>query len=165
MDSFNTFCITGKEINENYTKPFRKEGVSMSKSIMYSLAATVLWGIWGVTAKLSADRMGHWPSLFIYSTVSFLIILIIFIVTGSTLKYASTSGVFLAVTAGLAGGLAVASFQKAISCGPLSSSISLTSLYPLIPVLYGVLLLGEKITIAKGTGMGLAIVAGILICM
>jgi len=137
----------------------------ISKPILYSLIATVLWGIWGITAKLAADRIGHWPSLFVCSSVSFLIILLLFIMTGSTLKQASTPGILLAVTAGLAGGLAVTSFQKALSCGPLSSSISLTSLYPLIPVLYGVLLLGEKITVAKGAGMGLAIVAGILLCM
>ena len=109
--------------------------------------------------------MGHWPSLFIYSSVSFLLILLVFSVTGSTLKHASTPGILLAVTAGLSGGLAVTSFQKALSCGPLSSSISLTALYPLIPVLYGVLLLGEEITLARGTGMGLAIVAGVLLCM
>ncbi len=137
----------------------------MSKPVLYSLIASGLWGIWGIFAKLAADRMGHWPSLFIYSSVSFLLILLVFTVTGSTLKHVSTPGVLLAVTAGLSGGLAVTSFQKALSCGPLSSSISLTALYPLIPVLYGVLLLGEEITIARGTGMGLAIVAGVLLCM
>ena len=137
----------------------------MSKPILYSLIASGLWGIWAICAKLAADRMGHWPSLFIYSSVSFLLILIVFSVTGSTLKQASTPGIILAVAAGLSGGLAVTSFQKALSCGPLSSSVSLTALYPLIPVLYGVLLLGEEITIAKGTGMGLAIVAGVLLCM
>ena len=85
--------------------------------------------------------------------------------TGSSLRQATSPGILLAVAAGLAGGFAVTAFQKALSCGPLSTSISLTSLYPLIPVLYGVLLLGEKITVAKGTGMGLAVTAGILLCM
>jgi len=137
----------------------------MSKAMIYSLIATGLWGVWGITAKLAADRIGHLPSLFIFTGISFATVLLIFIFTGTTLKEASTPGILIAVAAGLAGGLAVTAFQKALSCGPLSSSISLTSLYPLIPILYGVLLLGEKVTVAKGAGMGLAIVAGILLCM
>jgi len=137
----------------------------MSKAMIYSLIATGLWGVWGITAKLvAADRIGHLP-LFIFTGISFATVLLIFIFTGTTLKEASTPGILIAVAAGLAGGLAVTAFQKALSCGPLSSSISLTSLYPLIPILYGVLLLGEKVTVAKGAGMGLAIVAGILLCM
>jgi len=137
----------------------------MPRSIIYSLMATGLWGVWGISAKLAADRIGHWPSLLIYSSASFITILFLFILMGSTLKNISTPGILLAVLAGLSGGLAVTSFQKAISTGPLSSSISLTALYPLIPVLYGVLLLGEEITTAKGIGMGLAIAAGILLSM
>ncbi len=137
----------------------------MSRSIVYSLIATGLWGIWGISAKLAADRAGHWPSLLIYSSVSFIIVLFLFISNGSTLKNVSTPGILMAVLAGISGGLAVASFQKALSTGPLSSSISLTALYPVIPVLYGVILLGEEITTAKGIGMCLAIAAGILLSM
>lgn len=136
----------------------------MSRSIIFSLAATLLWGVWGITAKLAADRLGHWPSLLLYSAVSFTVISVMFALSGSTLRHVQATGVLLAVAAGLTGGLAVAAFQKALSCGPLSSSISLTALYPVIPVLYGIIILGEKITVARGTGMGLAIVAGVLLC-
>ncbi|MBN2585709.1 MAG: EamA family transporter, partial [Candidatus Fermentibacteraceae bacterium] len=80
------------------------------------------------------------------------------------LRHVPAGGLILAAAAGLSGALAVAAFQKALSCGPLSSSISLTALYPVIPVLYGVIILSEKITLARGAGMGLAIVAGVLLC-
>lgn len=136
----------------------------MSRSLLFSLAATLLWGVWGITAKLAADRLGHWPSLLLYSTVSFIIITTMFVLSGSALRHIPVQGALLAVAAGLSGGLAVAAFQKALSCGPLSSSISLTALYPLIPVLYGVMILSEKITAARGAGMVLAIVAGVLLC-
>ncbi|MBN2609605.1 MAG: EamA family transporter [Candidatus Fermentibacteraceae bacterium] len=136
----------------------------MSRSLLFSLAATLLWGVWGITAKLAADRLGHWPSLFLYSMVSFAIIATMFLLSGSTLRHVPAGGLILAAAAGLSGALAVAAFQKALSCGPLSSSISLTALYPVIPVLYGVIILSEKITLARGAGMGLAIVAGVLLC-
>lgn len=136
----------------------------MSRSMLFALAATLLWGIWGITAKLAADRLGHWPSLFFYSIVSFGVIAGMFLLSGSTVRNAPPGGITLAVAAGLSGGLAVAAFQKALSCGPLSSTISLTALYPLIPVLYGAIILSEKITPARGAGMGLAIIAGVLLC-
>ncbi|OPL19490.1 MAG: hypothetical protein AVO35_10765 [Candidatus Aegiribacteria sp. MLS_C] len=136
----------------------------MPRSIAFSLAATLLWGVWGITAKLAADRLGHWPSLVLYSAVSFIIISTMFALSGSSLRHLPLRGGLLAVAAGLSGGLAVAAFQKALSCGPLSSSISLTALYPLIPVLYGAIILGERVTVARGTGMVLALVAGVLLC-
>ncbi|MFO8184552.1 MAG: EamA family transporter [Candidatus Aegiribacteria sp.] len=136
----------------------------MSRSMLFALAATLLWGIWGITAKLAADRLGHWPSLLFYSIVSFGIIAGMFLLSGSTVRNVPPGGIVLAAAAGLSGGLAVAAFQKALSCGPLSSTISLTALYPLIPVLYGAIILSEKITPARGAGMGLAIIAGVLLC-
>ena len=136
----------------------------MSRSLLFSLAATLLWGVWGISAKLAADRMGHWPSLFLYSVVSFATIAVMFTVSGSSLRGIPQSALILAAVAGLSGGLAVASFQKALSCGPLSTTISITALYPLIPVLYGVIILSERITPARGAGMGLAIIAGVLLC-
>jgi len=136
----------------------------MSRSLLFSLAATLLWGVWGISAKLAADRMGHWPSLFLYSVVSFATISVMFTVSGSSLRGIPQSALILAAVAGLSGGLAVASFQKALSCGPLSTTISITALYPMIPVLYGVIILSERITPARGAGMGLAIIAGVLLC-
>ena len=133
--------------------------------MMYSLGATLLWGLWGVTAKLAADRLGHWRSALVYSVVSFLTILVLSLANRTDLRGASSSGIVIAVLAGLFGGLAIASFQKAITTGPLSSSISMTALYPLIPVLYGIMLLGEEVTLTRGIGMGLALAAGVLLCL
>lgn len=137
----------------------------MTRPMMFSLAATLLWGCWGVTAKLAADRIGHWPSALIYSFVSLLTILTLTLVNRADLGGMKAPGVLLAVAAGVLGGLAVSAFQKAITTGPLGSSISLTALYPVIPVLYGILLLGEEVTLTRGIGMGLAIAAGVMLCL
>jgi len=133
--------------------------------MMYSLAATLLWGFWGVTAKLAADRLGHWNSALIYSAVSFATILALAISFRASLRDAAIPGVLIAAVAGVFGGLAVAAFQKAISSGPLGTGISLTALYPVIPVIYGIFILGEKVTVARGAGMGLAIAAAVLLCL
>jgi len=133
--------------------------------MIFSLGATLLWGLWGVTAKLAADRLGHWRSALVYSAVSFLTILALSLANRVCFRETPVPGLALAALAGLFGGLAIASFQKAITTGPLSSSISMTALYPLIPVIYGIMLLGEEVTLTRGIGMGLALAAGVLLCL
>lgn len=137
----------------------------MTRPMMYSLGATLLWGFWGVTAKMAGDRLGHWNSTLIYSMASLGTILILAAANRVSLRDASIPGVTLACLAGVFGGLAIASFQKSITTGPLSSSISLTALYPIIPVIYGILILGEKLTVVRGIGMALAVTAAVLLCL
>jgi len=135
----------------------------MTRPAMFSLAAAILWGVWALMAKLSADRIGHWQSALIYSAISLLTILALTLLNRADLSSMKTSGIMLAVASGILGGFAVAAFQKAITIGPLSTSLSLTALYPIIPVFYGIMLLGEEITVTKGIGMGLAVVAGVML--
>jgi len=137
----------------------------MSKPILLSLTAALLWGIWGICAKLAADRIGYWPSVLVYSLVSCAFISTVFAVSGAGLRQLPLAGLMLAAGAGIAGGFAVISFQKALATGELGSSISITALYPILPVLYGIMMLGEKVTITKGAGMGLAVAAGILLSL
>ena len=39
----------------------------MEKHIMFSLTATVLWGFWAILVKISSTRIGHWPSILVYT--------------------------------------------------------------------------------------------------
>jgi uncharacterized membrane protein len=146
-----------------YEKSLNTERISMPKHVVYSLMAAGLWGFWAVFAKLSADRIGHHASALIYSTFAFLTVLGIFVASGQSLRNAGISGSALAVVAGVLGGLALASFQKAMSTGPLGTSVSLTALYPAIPVLFGLLFLSEQLSVTKTVGILLAIAAGVLL--
>jgi len=135
----------------------------MPKHVVYSLMATGLWGFWAVFAKLSADRIGHHASALIYSSFAFLTVLGIFLASGQSLRNTGVAGGVFAAIAGVLGGMAVASFQKAMSTGPLGTSVSLTALYPAIPVLFGILLLSERLSVTKTAGILLAIAAGVLL--
>jgi len=141
------------------------ERISMPKHVMYTLMATVLWGFWAVLAKLSADRIGYYSSALIYSAFSFLTVLVIFLVMGQNFRNTGIPGGTIAAAAGVLGGLALISFQRAMSTGPLGTSVSLTALYPAIPVIFGLLVLSEKLSVTKGAGIVLAIAAGILLSL
>ncbi len=70
----------------------------MQKHIMYSLGATVLWGVWAVLVKISSTRMGHWPSVLIYTVFSLASVSILFISQGQNLKQVDLTGLLIAGT-------------------------------------------------------------------
>ena len=135
----------------------------MQKHIMYSLGATVLWGVWAVLVKISSTRMGHWPSVLIYTVFSLASVSILFISQGQNLKQVDLTGLLIAGTAGILGGLALILFQKAVSCGPVSTSTALTALYPVFAIVFGVFFLKENLSSLNIIGVILAVAAGILI--
>lgn len=135
----------------------------MQKHIMYSLGATVLWGIWAVLVKISSTRMGHWPSVLIYTLFSVVTVAVLFFSLGQNLKQVDIPGALIAGLAGILGGLALVLFQKAVSCGPVSTSTALTALYPVFAIVFGVFFLKESLSSLNIIGVFLAIAAGILI--
>jgi len=71
-----------------------------------------------------------------------------------------------AVAGGTLNGLgALTSFTALESGGKASVVISLISLYPLVTVAFAVVVLHERLTVAQGVGVCLAIVAAILLSL
>lgn len=139
------------------------EWITMPKHIMYSLAATVLWGIWAILAKLASIRIGHWPSVLVYTLFSTATVTILFLSTSQSLRNSGAHGILFAGVSGIVGGLAIVFFQKAVSCGPVSTSTALTALYPVLAVIFGVFFLKENLSTINTIGVFLAIAAGVLI--
>lgn len=135
----------------------------MEKHIMFSLAATVLWGLWAILVKISSTRIGHWPSVLIYTVASVVTVTVLFAVVGETLKKTDTAGIAVAAAAGILGGLALICFQKALSCGPVSTSTALSALYPVLAVAFGIFVLRERPSATNIAGIILAVAGGVLI--
>lgn len=135
----------------------------MQKHIVYSLGATVLWGMWAVLVKISSTKLGHWPSVLVYTIFSLGTVAVLFFSLGQTLKNVNISGFLIAALAGILGGLALVLFQKAVSCGPVSTSTALTALYPVFAIIFGVFFLKENLSTLNVIGVFLAIAAGIMI--
>lgn len=135
----------------------------MEKHIMFSLTATVLWGFWAILVKISSTRIGHWPSILVYTIFSVATVLILFFALGQTLRNADTTGVVIAAVAGVVGGLALIFFQKAVSCGPVSTSTALSALYPVLAVVFGIFVLKEQPSVTNLIGILLALAGGVLI--
>jgi transporter family protein len=131
----------------------------------FAILALVLWGITGVTQKLSTNRISSDRSFlwFCWAMVA-----LSAVVLGLAHPHwgLATVVVVCSIAGGALNGLgAWTSFRALESGGKASIVISLISLYPLLTVLLAVLLLGERLSGMQMTGALVAIAAAILLSL
>jgi transporter family protein len=131
----------------------------------FAILALILWGITGVTQKLSTSRISSERSFlwFCWAMVA---------LSGAVLVVARPHWGLapLVVTCAIAGGAlngmgAWTSFRALESGGKASIVISLISLYPLLTVVLAVIILGERLTGMQTAGAVAAIAAAILLSL
>jgi bacterial/archaeal transporter family protein len=127
--------------------------------------ALVFWGITGVTQKLATNRISSELSFiwFAYAMIAISAVLAAFVPIHWHLRPLIF---WAAVVGGTLNGLgALTSFTALESGGKAAVVISLISLYPLVTVAFAVTVLHEHLTAAQAVGVGLAIVAAILLSL
>ena len=127
--------------------------------------ALLFWGITGVTQKLATNRISSELSFiwFAYAMIAISAVLAIFVPIHWHLRPLIF---WAAVVGGTLNGLgALTSFTALESGGKAAVVISLISLYPLVTVAFAVTVLHEHLSTAQGVGVGLAIVAAILLSL
>jgi len=131
----------------------------------FAILALVLWGITGVTQKLSTNRISSERSFlwFCWAMVA---------LSAAVLPFAGRNWTLgaLVVVCSIAGGAlnglgAWTSFRALESGGKASIVISLISLYPLLTVVLAVILLGERLSWMQILGAFAAIAAAILLSL
>lgn len=127
-----------------------------------SCVALALWGITGVTQKLSTNKISSTHS-FVWFSVAFVLVaavLLAFVPLGQL----SVATIALAALGGLLnGGGALTSFAAFEHGGKASIVIPLVSLYPLVTIGGAWLLLHERVTAVQAAGIACALVAVILL--
>lgn len=133
--------------------------------LWFAAIALVFWGITGVTQKLATNRVSSELSFiwFAYAMIAISATLVLFV----PIHWHVRPLIFWAAVAGgtLNGLGALTSFTALESGGKASVVISLISLYPLVTVAFAVMVLHERLTITQAVGVGLAIVAAILLSL
>ncbi len=133
--------------------------------LSFAVLALVLWGITGVTQKLSTNCISSERSFLWFSWAMIAL-------SGAVLFVAHPHWglgrlvVLCSIAGGALNGLgAWTSFRALESGGKASIVISLVSLYPLLTVALAVLLLRERLNLAQTFGAITAIAAAILLSM
>ena len=137
----------------------------MNAWLGFAILALILWGITGVTQKLSTNRISSERSFlwFCWSMVALSAVVLLFAHPhwglGRVVVLCSLAG-------GALNGLgAWTSFRALESGGKASIVISLISLYPLLTVVLAVVTLGERLTLMQTAGAVMAIAAAILLSL
>ncbi len=138
--------------------------VEVDKWLLYSTISLASWGLWGVLLKLASKSL-EWHQIYVTTVISSIILSIILAsyFKGSILSSTAYSGHLYAITAGFLGGIGYIALIKALEHGSASVVITVTSLYPVIVALLSTLFLGETLDLRRVTGLGLAIIAIILL--
>lgn len=131
----------------------------------FAIAALVLWGVTGVTQKLSTNRISSERSFLWFCWAMVALSAMVMAVARPRLGL-GTLVVSCSIAGGVLNGLgAWTSFRALESGGKASIVISLISLYPLLTVLLAMLLLGERLTGMQSAGAVTAIAAAILLSL
>lgn len=129
---------------------------------MYSIAAALFWGVWGVVAKLISEDVNPYTNHVLF-TVGMLFTLPLCL--GKIKKEKpNNKGIFWGLTAGIlaiTGNLAV--FQAFSSGGMAAIVIPLTNLYPLVTIGIALLIFKEKLNWLNAFGILLAIPAVVML--
>ncbi len=133
--------------------------------LWFAAIALLFWGVTGVTQKLATNRISSELSFiwFAYAMIAISAVLVLFV----SIHWHQRPLIFwAAVIGGTLNGLgALTSFTALESGGKASVVISLISLYPLVTVGFAVAFLHERLTVAQAIGVGLAMVAAILLSL
>ncbi len=131
----------------------------------FAVVALVLWGVTGVTQKLSTNRISSERSFLWFCWAMVALSAVVFVVARPHWGL-GRQAVVCSIAGGALNGLgAWTSFRALESGGKASIVISLISLYPLLTVVLAVLLLGERLTWMQTGGAVTAIGAAILLSM
>ena len=131
----------------------------------FAILALVLWGVTGVTQKLSTNRITSERSFLWFCWAMVALSAAVMVVArphwglGRTVVVCSIAG-------GALNGLGAWTTFRALESGGKASVVtSLVSLYPLLTIVLAVIFLGERLTVTQSTGAVLAIAAAILLSL
>jgi drug/metabolite transporter (DMT)-like permease len=122
-----------------------------------ALLAGISVGIFFLSLARTSSAAGMWP-LIAARIASIALFGLIALVTRRTLRL-SRSATATAVTGGALDMLANALYMIAARIGPLSIVVTLASLYPASTVILARIVLGERLSVIQGIGLGCALAA------
>lgn len=166
-------CLSnGLTTKEVFSQPWRvynsvqfekswMEGRGMSvKDTMLLLFSAATWGGWAFLTKIGSTELSATTTQVMSWSGSALVVLTL-CTKGFEFRY--TPPHFAVIVAGILVALGNLSYFKAARHVPVSIAYPIVALHVLVPVILGVLLLGEKLSPQKGLGIVCALIAVLLL--
>lgn len=137
----------------------------MWQSWLFLILTIIFWGITPILEKPGLKNTDPFNALFIRSTTVFLILIIIFVISGrisTVLKTPPKTLLLFSLSGILAGLLGMWTYFKVLQINPSSKIVPLSAIYPLVTAILSVLILKEDFSWQRLIGTVL-IVSGIFL--
>ncbi len=134
----------------------------MKEWILPTAGIFICWGLWGFLPKVTVKYIDP-QSAAVYSVFGSILVSIVVFFYSDFRVESNPLGISFAVATGIVGSLGALLFLYAVSRGPVSIIVTLSSLYPVLSIFLAVVFLKEAITIKQLIGIALALVAMALI--
>jgi transporter family protein len=129
---------------------------------LYASLTLLLWGLWGYFPKRALATLDPRSAL-VWESIGGVLVGLALIIFRGFRVHAEPHGMLAALAAGLCGLGGAYFFLLALERSKISVVVPFTSLYPLITLALGVMLLGERPTHAQLLGAGFAVAAVVLL--
>ena len=130
--------------------------------VLFGLTPALSWGVSDFLYAKSSQRFGSFKAALAVNSTGALVYglaYVCFLHRGATF---SAQGMIYAVIGSISFGLAQVLFSKSLEIGPVSLASPISSTYPLVALVLGLLLFHAKIALLQIAGIGM-IVAGVMI--
>ena len=127
-----------------------------------SIVTFALWGLWGFFAKIASDSLDARSAAILQGLGGFAVTLV---VLASQRFQVSThfGGTTAALVAGVAFMIGIFTFSAALGGGGRASIVvPMSALYPVVTIALGIIFLSEGLSVTQASGVGLALVAIVL---
>jgi len=123
----------------------------------------VCWGVWGFLGKLALRDAGWVQVSLIYGVSVVAMIGVLAVALRHREADWSWKGTWLSAVTGLAGTAGLIAFYLALDRGKASVVVPIVGVYPVLTALLALVFLGERLTSTQAVGVGLALLAVVLI--
>ncbi|MFQ5942170.1 MAG: EamA family transporter [Anaerolineales bacterium] len=124
----------------------------------------IFWGLWGLIPKLTVRYISPTSAIVFESLIGLPVALIIAVVLRFQVDM-EPRGLVLASVTGVLGILGALGYLIAVTRGPVSLITAFTALAPALTILLAMIFLGETLVIRQWVGVGMALVAILLIAI
>jgi transporter family protein len=124
--------------------------------LTYCLACLLLWGVWGVLAKVAAGRMSPYDEQILFTFGSLPVAAAALWRLKGRLEM-NRSGAVCGILNGIFAGLGLVAYYAAMEQGPASIVATVTALFPLLTVMLATIVLRERVNRFQLVGIATAL--------
>jgi bacterial/archaeal transporter family protein len=134
----------------------------MKPWLIYALMTLAAWGFWGVFSKFASNH-GRPRQILLFQAVGAIAFAAVVLTFERFHVDWSPAAFGWSFAAGFVNFMGFLTFFAAVEKGKVSTIITLSSLYPVVTIIFSMILLHERISRREGLGIVMALAAGWLL--